>query len=260
MTAALASLAQPLFAQAPATNFEITDNSFLVEEAFNQEPGVFQNIANLRLDGGGNWTTTFTQEWPLVTQRHQLSYTLPFADIAGASGIGDAAIHYRLQLFNEGTSLPAFSPRVSLILPSGRASRGLGNGHLGWEFNLPFSKQVRAVYLHWNAGLTQLPRAIVDGVDRDLVTPRVAASAIWQFRPMLNLMLESMVEWPEGDADVSRRDVVTLLPGFRTGWNIGDAQVIVGLGVPIVFQGGAQRTALFLYGSYELPFARPKPP
>ena len=41
------------------------DNSFLVEEAFNQEAGVFQNIFGAARRNG-HWGATFTQEWPVV--------------------------------------------------------------------------------------------------------------------------------------------------------------------------------------------------
>ena len=69
----------PAFAQEARSTasdrpFEITDNSFLVEEAFNQEPGIFQNIATFRLDGRDEWETTFTQEWPVFSQAHQLAW------------------------------------------------------------------------------------------------------------------------------------------------------------------------------------------
>src|SRR5262245_19564772 len=82
-------------AQAPEP-FAITDNSFLVEEAFNQEPGISQNILTVRRANIGAWDIGFTQEWPLFTQRHQISYTVPFVSSDGASGLGDAFIHYRL--------------------------------------------------------------------------------------------------------------------------------------------------------------------
>src|SRR5262245_40083397 len=75
--------------------WEITDNSFFVEEAFNQEPGVVQNIFGVYRPGDGSWSTGFTQEWPLRVHRHQFSYTLPFAGSGLASGIGDVMIHYR---------------------------------------------------------------------------------------------------------------------------------------------------------------------
>ena len=247
--------AQNGLAQAPVP-FAITDNSFLVEEAFNQDPGIFQNILNVRRSNSGAWETVFTQEWPVVTRRHQLSYTIPYASRDGTSGVGDAFVHYRLQLFDGSEARPAFSPRVSLIIPSG--TNGLGNGSFGWEFNLPFSKQVRDVYFHWNAGMTHLPSARIEGQDYNLLTPRIAGSAIWRARPMFNLMFESVVDWAEGvvDGQTSRRTTVTLVPGFRTGWDVGESQIIVGLGLPLVIRGDADSAGIFLYFSYELPFVR----
>src|SRR4029077_13711588 len=54
----------------------IQDNSFLVEEAYNQEEGIVQHInlfqRNVRT---GEWIGTFTQEYPFPGIRHQLSYT-----------------------------------------------------------------------------------------------------------------------------------------------------------------------------------------
>jgi hypothetical protein len=41
---ALTITADPASAQGRVSPFGIYDNSFLVEEAFNQEPGIFQNI------------------------------------------------------------------------------------------------------------------------------------------------------------------------------------------------------------------------
>ena len=52
--------------------FEIADNSFLVEEAFNQDSGIVQNIATFRSAGRNEWDASFTQEWPLRGRRHQI--------------------------------------------------------------------------------------------------------------------------------------------------------------------------------------------
>src|SRR5688572_28402415 len=90
-----------------AEPFANTDNSFLVEEAFNQEPGIFQNILVVRRANIGAWETGFTQEWPLFTQRHQISYTVPFASSDGESGVGDAFVHYRVQIFDGSDARPA---------------------------------------------------------------------------------------------------------------------------------------------------------
>jgi DtxR family Mn-dependent transcriptional regulator len=238
--------------------FEIADNSFLVEEAFNQEPGVFQHIFNVRVDRGGDWEATFTQEWPVFSQTHQFSYTLPYAAASGASGIGDVLINYRLQALMESERAPAFSPRVSLILPSGSAADGLGNGGLGWQVNLPFSKQARDVYFHWNAGFTHLPSAESAGATHSLLTPHLALSGIWRARPMVHLMLENVIEWEESiDGVATARDtVVTVSPGLRFGWNSGDAQTIFGLALPVEFASGDTSAGVFGYFSYELPFLK----
>ncbi len=241
-----------------ARPFEITDNSFLVEEAFNQEAGVFQNIFGIYSPGDGSWVTAFTQEWPVRIQAHQFSYTVAFARSDTNSGLGDTLFHYRFQLWEESARRPAFSPRVSLVIPTGNVTRGLGGGSAGWEVNLPFSKQVRNLYLHWNAGFTHLPTAEGVSTNYNLLTPRVAASGIWRVKPMLNLMLESVFEWPEEIAGTltERGRAATVIPGFRGGWNVGDKQAIVGVGVPVTFASGTTDSGVFGYFSYELPFLR----
>src|SRR5688572_18840297 len=139
-----------------ARPFEIMDNSFLVEEAFNQERGIFQNIFGA-VRTGGEWAAAFTQEWPAPSMTHQLSYTIPFGTVGGAKGIGDIFVNYRYQLWTETASRPAFSPRVSLILPTGDDVEGFGDGSAGVQVNLPFSKQRQDLYFHGNGGFTLLP-------------------------------------------------------------------------------------------------------
>jgi DtxR family Mn-dependent transcriptional regulator len=238
--------------------FEIADNSFLVEEAFNQEAGVFQHIFNMRVDETRDWEATFTQEWPVFRQSHQFSYTLPYAAANGASGVGDVLINYRWQALMEGDRAPAFSPRVSLVMPSGNSDDGLGNGGVGWQVNLPFSKQAGDLYVHWNAGFTHLPGAKAGDAEHSLLTPHVAVSGIWRARAMMHVMLENVVEWEESvDGSTTARDtIVTVSPGLRFGWNSGNAQTIFGLALPVEFTGGERGVSVLGYFSYELPFLR----
>jgi hypothetical protein len=59
----------------------IQDNSFFIEEAYNQEPGVVQHIFNLPIDftnGAREIAPSFTQEWPVFSQIHQFPYTIPY--------------------------------------------------------------------------------------------------------------------------------------------------------------------------------------
>jgi len=120
----------------------IQDNSFLIEEAYNQELGVVQHILNIaysidRHAGGDEreLSFVFTQEWPLFSQKHQFSYTLPYsfvdADGQTENGIEDILLNYRYQALMETKTLPAFAPRFSLILPTGDADEGFGNDTLG---------------------------------------------------------------------------------------------------------------------------------
>ena len=58
----------------------IEDNSFLIEEAYNQEDGVFQYIQSYEYSKKTNeWLYTFTHEMPLPNLYHQFSYTVPIA-------------------------------------------------------------------------------------------------------------------------------------------------------------------------------------
>jgi len=98
--------------KAPA---KISDNSFLVEEAYNQEAGVVQHIANVRRFLDGSFLFTFTQEWPAPGQRHQVSYTAPVLGGGGAgTGIGDLVLNYRYQLLGKDEERVWMSPRLSI--------------------------------------------------------------------------------------------------------------------------------------------------
>ena len=274
-------------ASAQATRqFEIIDNSFLVEEAFNQEPGIFQNILTFERGRHGEWEAVFTQEWPLAAMAHQFSYTVPFSG-GGGRGIGDVSLNYRFQAMTETGARPAFAPRFTLILPSGDEQQGFGHGVAGWQVNLAFSKQIADTYLHWNAGVTQFSGVATPGrLDREETTAnllnwKLGGSAIWRARPMFHLMLEGLAAFdalPAPFGSSTRSQVITIAPGVRSGWNIGDAQLIVGLAVPLSFAHNEPLSARRLdafralgaepprldddraalaYVSYELPFKKP---
>src|SRR5215470_3210132 len=78
----------------------IQDNSFLIEEAYNQEKSIVQHINTFTYyTDSHDWAYSFTQEWPMGGQRHQFSYTLssvrPGAFSSHGPGFGDALINYR---------------------------------------------------------------------------------------------------------------------------------------------------------------------
>ena len=241
--------------------FQIMDNSFLVEEAYNQEPGIFQNIFGFQRNNGA-WDFAFTQEWPSPSQTHQLSYTVPFSGFPGERGFGDVMLNYRYEVVPEDPGIPAIAPRVSLILPSG--TDAFTGDSIGMQFNLPVSKQRGNFAFHANTGFTWYPRASsapgFDDAERvSLLSPHLAGSGIYRLRPMLHLMVESVLEFEQVanvDGSKFRDTVFTLSPGARGGWNLGDKQLVLGAAVPITWVDSESSAGVLLYLSYELPFGR----
>jgi hypothetical protein len=253
---AIASAAEPLAKG-------IQDNSFLVEEAYNQEPGVVQHILSVPSAFKGGETEispSFTQEWPVFSQRHQFSYTIPhtFLENEGSdSGFEDIRLNYRLQVLTESEQIPAFAPRFTLVTPLGDSAKGFGHDTLGYEVNLPFSKIVGNRWtVHGNAGATFFP----DVKGADLTNYNLGGSVIYAVTANLNLMLESVAGWEE-DIDVARRVDRTMTalvsPGVRYAFNLpNDAQLVVGAAVPIGITPDAPDYGLFFYCSFEHPFTR----
>src|SRR6185503_6254639 len=101
----------------------ISDNSFLIEEAYNQEPGVVQHINTFMKTRSGDWMYTFTQEWPVKSMKHQLSFTFVGLNADHKRGFGDTAVNYRYQLVDN--DRVAVSPRISMLLPTGKSENGL---------------------------------------------------------------------------------------------------------------------------------------
>jgi hypothetical protein len=254
----------PAQAKPASTPVPISDNSFLIEEAYNQESGVVQHIFNYRRDRDGGWLATFTQEWPLGGPLDQLSYTLPLQSWTRPGGglgaaIGDLAINYRRQILGRGDEPVWFSPRLSLVLPTGSAQKGTGAGGAGLQLELPLSVRVsRSLVTHWNAG-SSMTRAR-DALDRRGTVRSVSAGAsvIWLLAPTFNLMLESVWDRTEALDDTGTRvaeDHFVILPGVRAAINLPhDLQIVPGLGVPIGAGPSHGERDLFLYLSFEHPF------
>ena len=224
----------------------IADNSFLIEEAYNQEPGVVQHInAFTRPDGGDAWGFSFTQEWPFTGMRHQLSYTVPVTHADGAgTGLGDIGLNYRYQLRGEDGGPLAIAPRVSALLPTGSEREGRGTGALGLQTNLPVSYAFGSVVaMHWNAGFTL--------VSESVPIWSLGASAVWHARPTINLLVEAV--WSAGGGE----ERAFLNPGLRWAHNLaGGLQVVPGLAYTIGLGPSSGDDGLFLYLSFEHPFRR----
>jgi hypothetical protein len=246
-------------ASAPKPAPSIADNSFLVEEAYNQERGVVQHISTFVRGRSANWAYAFTQEWPAPSQLHQLSYTIPILHPgASSTGIGDVALNYRYQALGKDDEPLWFSPRFSVFLPTGDVLKGLGGGGVGVEVMLPLSYQLSdAVVTHWNAAglISRAENAL--GTKGTLTGVRAAASAIWLVAPTFNLMLESTYGHVESSFSgrTSGVDAFVVSPGMRGAFNFASGlQIVPGIAFPIGFGPSDGQRDLFLYLSFEHAF------
>ena len=254
-----------LWAQQPPKEAPIQDNSFLIEEAYNQEPGVIQHIQTFtRMRPGGDWLYTFTDEWPVGGQAHQLSFTAPVQGLADPvlgtqRGLGDLLLNYRFQALGDGTTRVAFSPRFSLLLPTGDARKGLGNGHLGYQANLPLSVVLTDhLVTHANVGYTYTPRARdTQGNRADLGAWNAGQSLIWLARPNLNLMLEFAYTHGQAVAGPGLTEPTRsayLVPGIRWAWNFPSGlQIVPGIAALAGLGPSRGDNGIFLYLSFEHP-------
>jgi hypothetical protein len=265
--AAAAVLALLLAASAARAQEPIRDNSFLIEEAYNQEKGVVQHISAFsRGAGSGDWLYSFTQEWPLGGERHQLSFTLPVQEVhsglLASAGVGDVAVSYRYQALGVGGGAVAFSPRLSVLAPTGRSRDGLGAGGAGLQVNLPLSwGWGRHLVTHWNAGATHTFSARGrDGSQAGTNALSLGQSVVWLAHPRVNLMLETSylrAQAVSGPRSTATSDALFVSPGVRWSHDLrGGLQIVPGVAFPIGVGPSRGEHALFLYLSLEHPFQR----
>jgi hypothetical protein len=251
--------------QPSAAPAAIEDNSFLIEEAYNQEAGVVQHISTFaRQRGTRAWAYNFTQEWPLFSQRHQLSYTVPVvsAGPGTGSGIGDVALNYRYQLADGTRSGIAVAPRFSLLVATGDERRGRGAGGNGLQVNLPVSVELSPfIVTHWNAGATYTPSAKNAFGDKAATSIyNAGGSVIWLARSTFNVMLEGVwarAEEVTGPAERVPYRIFYVSPGVRGAINFPSGlQIVPGIAVPIGVGPSRGDRQIFFYLSFEHPFSQ----
>jgi hypothetical protein len=153
-------------------------------------------------------------------------------------------------------------------LPSGSRDRGTGDGVLGYEWTLPFSKKLGPRFAaHANLSLTYLPRvrSRLGGSTgplsphRSLVSYRLGTSGVVALFPRFHLMLEWVGDFEESIDDAGRavREFKPIIaPGFRAAvLNEEKLQVVVGAAAPIGLNRKADNHGAFLYLSIEHSFS-----
>ncbi|HWV16640.1 MAG TPA: hypothetical protein VN030_14500 [Cellvibrio sp.] len=244
---------------ADAGKNRIEDNSFLIEEAYNQGAGVVQYIQAYQYSHETReWIYTFTQEMPVFDQTHQFSYVIPIAhveDSNGEAGIGDILINYRYQLIANETL--AVAPRLSLIAPTGDEDKGLGMGTTGYQVNLPVSILLNDRWItHWNLGATYTPD-VSDGIHRkqNLTGYSYGGSIIYLQSENFNWMLEYVKTSSDTfteNGDKTKDDAAYINPGFRFAKNYSSGlQIVSGLSFPLGVGDSKDDNGVLVYLSFE---------
>ena len=243
----------------------IKDNSFLIEEAYNQDAGVVQHIYTFsRPMSGSDWAFSFSQEWPVRGMRHQVSYTVPMlrtgAGLLASEGVGDISLQYRYQLLGVDGGPLYVAPRAALVLATGDVTRGRGIGGSSTQLALPVSLELNPSFtVHGNLGLTHTPHAQNELHDRaSLTSYNAGASFVWSPSSTFNVLLEST--WAT-TASVIANDLIVrerqtqIAPGIRWAYNLpGGIQIVPGLAY--VVGPTRNQKSLFIYLSIEHPFTR----
>ena len=238
----------------------IQDNSFLVEEAYNQEPGVVQHIQSFtRTWNRDEWIYTFTQEWPVPGITHQLSYTLAYQRAGMTERPADTALNYRYQLAGNGEAKVACAPRLSLILPTGDEKAGTGSGSVGVQALLPLSIVLGEKWgSHSNVGGTIVPSARNAAGDKATTrSVNLGQSFIWLANPRFNILLESVWSRNEsvaGPGRAAHQESFLVSPGVRWAYNFKSGlQIVPGVAFPFGVGPSRGQKSFLLYLSFESP-------
>ena len=216
----------------------IEDNSFLVEESYNQEEGVVQFIQVYQKEAKTeNWNYTFINEYPFFSQTHQLSFEVPIAHLESnnKSQIEDLKLNYRNELFRNETVVTTL--RLSTTLPTGDYEKGFGVGASGYETALLASVQIAPRWVqHWNVGAGITPKAKNTlGEQADNRKYFWAVSNVYLMSDHLNFMLEATGTQQEqtiteNSAEWTSETIVS--PSVRYAIDYNDWQFVPGLAFP----------------------------
>jgi hypothetical protein len=261
-------LSSALCAQQAPTEPKIEDNSFLVEEAYNQEYGVVQHIQSFARDfDTGDYVYSFTQEWPIdIDPRHQFSYTLlgvhDGKSPGSGFGWGDIQLNYRYQLVKN--DRVAVAPRASLIIGTGDSQRGRGFGGPGFQTNWAMSfRATPKLTMHSNAGWTIVPNEKnTSGQKATANAFNLGQSFVWLAKPRFNVLLETVYVALNDVIGIGKTQYsheVLMNPGIRWSYNFKNGtQIVPGISAPVGVGPSSGRVGILLYLSVEHPFHKKK--
>jgi hypothetical protein len=236
-----------VFAMPVLAQESISDNSFLIEEAYNQDPGVVQHIHLLQYSGEeSDVVCSFTQEWPLAGRKHQVSYTIPYV-LSPVTELSDIQLNYRYEIYS--SEKLSIAPRLTAQLPTAASIQ-----YRGIIFSLPASIILsRKWVMHLNAGAGDL-------WNERIVTKQfnVGGSLVYHLSYRFDFLTEVLHNGYSRDAEGAAPPSQTLInPGFRFAFNFKSGMQIVPAS-SLLFDISNHVRYLLVYLSVEHPFKKIK--
>ncbi|MCX6275131.1 MAG: hypothetical protein NTV09_07980 [Bacteroidetes bacterium] len=237
----------------------IKDNSFLIEEAYNQEKNIVQHIFFSQFQGSlKSFLLSLTQEWPIKDEHHQFSYTILLAQEPDRFSLNNFLLNYRYQLLNK--NWLALAPRFSVQMPVNKKNEQ------GWglQLNIPASFDFKdKLFIHLNAGANFAWSYPGIGDPTKYVQVPIGAGIIYCPHPLINLMCEVLhttntlyrteyfANGEPYDFVDSYKDLI-VNPGIRCAINFKNGlQIVPGFAVPTTISGTSYRTGYQFYLSFE---------
>lgn len=241
-----------LFATSYLRAEPVEDNSFLIEEAYNQEEGVVQFINVFKRNGQNkDWDYTFINEIPAFSQTHQFSYEIPInhSEETDRTKIGDLKFNYRVEFFRKDEMVT--TARLSLFAPTGDYRAGTGNGVFSPEMSIIHSVKVTDKWLqHWNLGAGYLMGAKNElGRSANNANLFAGVSNVILITEQFNFMLETLFTSAESTVDTNQTEwetSVLVSPSIRMAIDYGEWQFVPGFAVPLGIGPQDKGTAQFL--------------
>lgn len=244
----------------------LQSNGLLVETAYHQESGELQHTFSMSRTNRRSWSSVFTEEIPLGSDKHQLSFSLPAQLVKNDSesfrGVGDAKFEYSYFLYGNNSSKVTFAPGFGVSVPTGSVRKELGAGAPGVSAKLPVSVMLGKQFASNSTfEMSYTRRAKNDEGERaNLVGYEFGQSFVWFAKPKLNFLVEAVWERsPEiiGDDRRKYEQELYLNPGVRWAHTFKNGLMIIpSVGVPIGIGASRGERGIFLSVAFEHSFKK----
>jgi hypothetical protein len=244
----------------------LQSNGMLVDTAYHQEAGEVQHALTFSHSHKGGWASVISQEWPVLSEKHQVSFSLP-ADLLvkradGHRGVGDLTLEYSYALIGNNKSRLTVSPGVGFSLPTGSVAKGFGAGGPGTLVKLPISVMLsRRFASNSTVELRYVSSAEnADGDHFHIWKYEVGQSFVWFAKPRFNVLVEAVWEKEKATNRSGFKEIdsdLFISPGVRWAHVFHNGiSIIPGFAVPIGVGSSRGDQRFFFYFAVEHHFTR----